>query len=149
MSTDAVPSISEALPVDVWDTLKEDSSAVLIDVRTKSEWDFVGKPDLSSLGQQILCIEWASYPDMVQNPDFVTTVMENLDGRTPSQIFFLCRSGVRSLGAAKAVAAALTEHPFSCQCVNVLEGFEGDLDPQKKRGGLNGWKARGLPWGQS
>lgn len=149
MSTDAVPGISEALPLDVWNTLKEDKHAVLIDVRTKSEWNFVGTPDLSSLSQKVLCIEWASYPGMVQNSEFVTMVMENLDGDVPSKIFFLCRSGVRSLSAAKAVAAAMIELPFSCPCINVLEGFEGDLDPEKKRGSLNGWKSRGLPWGQS
>jgi rhodanese-related sulfurtransferase len=149
MSTDDVPSIKEAVPSDVWAALVEDESTVLIDVRTQSEWDFVGTPDLSSLGRQVLCIEWAEYPGMVRNLNFVTTVIENLEGQSPKQIFFLCRSGVRSKGAAMAVAAAMTEHRFSCQCVNVLEGFEGDLDPTKKRGGLNGWKARGLPWRQS
>lgn len=149
MSTDHDPSITEALPKDVWAALVEDKSAVLVDVRTQSEWAFVGTPDLSSLNQTLLCVEWAKYPGMVQNASFVTTVIEKLDGKRPSQIFFLCRSGVRSLSAAKAVATAMTEHAFSCPCVNVLEGFEGDLDAQERRGSLNGWKARGLPWGQS
>ena len=149
MSTDDVPSIEEALPTDVWNTLTEDQSAVLVDVRTKSEWDFVGKPDLSSLDQKLLCVEWAKYPDMARNPSFVTEVLENLVGDKPSQIFFLCRSGVRSLGAAKAVADAIAGQDLDCPCVNVLEGFEGDLDPEQKRGSLNGWKARGLPWRQS
>jgi len=149
MGTDAISGVAEALPSDVWDTLKEDRGAVLVDVRTKSEWNFVGTPDLSSLDQKVLCIEWAEFPGMVRNPSFEATVFENLGGQYPSQIFFLCRSGVRSLSAAKAVATAMTEHEFSCPCVNVLEGFEGDLDAEQKRGSLNGWKACGLPWGQS
>jgi rhodanese-related sulfurtransferase len=149
MSADTVPSISEAMPSEVWDILLNDKNAVLVDVRTQSEWAFVGTPDLSSLDQDLLCVEWAEYPNMVQNPNFVTTVFESLVRQEPSQIFFLCRSGVRSLSAARAVATAMTGHVFSCPCVNVLEGFEGDLDREQKRGGLNGWKARGLPWGQS
>ncbi|MDT5241205.1 MAG: hypothetical protein QOD97_3403, partial [Mycobacterium sp.] len=31
---------------------------------------------------------------------------------------------------------------------NVLDGFEGNLDEQKHRGGT-GWRAIGLPWTQS
>ena len=85
---------------------------------------------------RLLCIEWAEYPGMVRNPEFCDYgVLENLErSKAQSRIFFLCRSGVRSKGAAKAVAAAMTEQEFSCPCVNVLEGFEGDLDPEKKRG---------------
>jgi hypothetical protein len=30
----------------------------------------------------------------------------------------------------------------------VLEGFEGDLDDAKRRGGSNGWRFHGLPWVQ-
>lgn len=149
MSAEEIPGVSEAAPQAVWDTLEQDKNAVLIDVRTKAEWAFVGKPDLSSLGQEMLCIEWAEYPGMSKNPNFVTSVIEGLGGCDPTSVFFLCRSGVRSLSAAKAVAQMMAEHGFSFECVNVLEGFEGDMDAEKKRGGLNGWKARGLPWGQS
>ena len=56
---------------------------------------------------------------------------------------FLCRSGNRSIGAAKAATAAGIEPSY-----NVLDGFEGDLDDDKHRGGT-GWKAVGLPWRQS
>jgi hypothetical protein len=34
-------------------------------------------------------------------------------------------------------------------CINVTEGFEGDLDAEGHRGNLNGWRARGLAWRQS
>ena len=149
MSAEHVSGVREALPKDVWEVLANDQSAVFIDVRTQAEWSFVGKPDLSSIGHDVHYIEWARYPGMSANPDFVTSVMEVLGDDTPSQVFFLCRSGVRSLNAAKAVATLAAEQGRSFICVNVLEGFEGDLDHQNKRGGQNGWKARGLPWGQS
>jgi rhodanese-related sulfurtransferase len=31
---------------------------------------------------------------------------------------------------------------------NVSGGFEGNLDGEGHRGGVNGWKASGLPWRQ-
>jgi hypothetical protein len=32
--------------------------------------------------------------------------------------------------------------------INVLEGFEGDLDQSHQRGKLGGWRMDGLPWEQ-
>ncbi len=149
MSTGDSPRVEMLLPAETWDYLKTNSDAVLIDVRTKPEWSFVGKPDLASLAQQVHFISWAEYPDMSVNPRFVEAVKEAIEGANPSRIFFLCRSGVRSQSAAEAVLEAFLSEGKSIACVNVAEGFEGDLDSQKKRGGLNGWKARGLPWTQS
>lgn len=149
MGTDGSPRVSELLPKATWDALKRTSDAVLIDVRTKAEWGFVGCPDLSELSNEMLCIEWTQFPDMSVNPRFVADVEDALDGKKPSAIFFICRSGVRSLRAAQAVAKAFEQRGQVCDCVNVAEGFEGDLDVKKHRGGLNGWKAHGLPWRQS
>jgi hypothetical protein len=33
--------------------------------------------------------------------------------------------------------------------LNVLEGFEGDKDPDGHRATVGGWKVAGLPWVQS
>jgi hypothetical protein len=32
--------------------------------------------------------------------------------------------------------------------INVLHGFEGDLDDSDHRSTVNGWRFDGLPWGQ-
>jgi rhodanese-related sulfurtransferase len=56
-------------------------------------------------------------------------------------LFFICRSGSRSLAAAKAMAAAGYR-----ACHNVAGGFEGPLDDERHRGSAEGWKAAGLPW---
>lgn len=149
MSTDDRPRVSELLPNETWDALAKQPKAVLFDVRTKPEWGFVGGPDLSELGNEMHCIEWAQYPEMSVNPRFVEAVKDALGGDTPLTMFFICRSGARSLRAAQAVSDVLNKSGHVCECVNVAEGFEGDLDLQKRRGGLNGWKARGLPWRQS
>lgn len=149
MSTDTSSAVQELLPTHAWDLLEENSNAVLIDVRTKAEWSFVGKPDLSNLNRSVLTIEWCRYPDMSVNPRFVEEMNEALGDDLPSQMLFICRSGARSMSAALAVHASLSIGGRSIDLFNVSEGFEGDLDSGKHRGGLNGWKAHGLPWRQS
>lgn len=149
MGADMVSAVDLASPEDSWAGLNENTGSVLIDVRTSPEWDFVGKPDLSGIGREVLCIEWSSYPEMTSNPRFAELLFESIDTATVSELYFICRSGARSLKAAKAVHDACLDRGLSIRCVNVEEGFEGDLDALKKRGGLNGWKARGLPWLQS
>jgi rhodanese-related sulfurtransferase len=32
---------------------------------------------------------------------------------------------------------------------NIASGFEGAISPEGHRGGIDGWKAAGLPWRQS
>lgn len=149
MSGDPGLGVGDMLPADAWATLSNDRSSRLIDVRTRAEWGFVGVPDLSGLDRDLLCVEWAVWPDMSVNPRFVAEVQDALSGQWPDTLLFLCRSGVRSRYAAEAVAEALAPTGASTRCINVAEGFEGDLDPEKHRGRLNGWKARGLAWRQS
>ena len=149
MSTDTGPAVQGLLPTQAWDLLEREPNAVLIDVRTKAEWSFVGKPDLSDLNRSVKMVEWSRYPNMSVNPRFVEEMNEALGDNIPSHILFICRSGARSMSAALTVQASLAGEAQSPDLFNVAEGFEGDLDSKKHRGGLNGWKAHGLPWGQS
>ncbi len=150
MSTGSVARrVFEALPQEVWDTLESDGKAVLMDVRSRAEWSFVGIPDLTALGRSALLVEWAGFPDMSVNPQFAEQVVDRLGPEIPRRLFFLCRSGVRSLSAAEAVADLLASRGVGGECINVAEGFEGDLDGEGHRGRLNGWKVRGLAWRQS
>jgi len=59
------------------------------------------------------------------------------------------RSGARSMQAARVMAAELSASGGRGECVNVAEGFEGDLGPERHRGTIGGWKAAGLPWKQN
>ncbi len=137
----AVVSVDEA-----WTRLKRDAGTVLIDVRTIAEWAYVGLPDLTSIGKRPVLVEWQGFPDDRLNTAFVDRVTEALApigaGRD-SELLFICRSGQRSLKAAQAMAAA-----GFARCRNVADGFEGPLDPNRHRGQLGGWKAKGLPWAQ-
>jgi len=132
----------DVTPGEAWELLKWEPGTVLIDVRTDAEFNYVGRPDLSSIGKQTLLIQWRLFPSNDVNPTFVSEVAGA--GVGPDQkILFLCRSGVRS----RYTAAAMTEAGYP-QCYNVLEGFEGDKDPAGHRGTIGGWKVAGLPWEQ-
>ena len=142
--------IEHVSPTDAWNALQDQSTpALLIDVRTRAEWSFVGVPDLSQLGQQAAFIEWQSFPTMEMNGDFTTAAMSLVEQSGTKAVYFLCRSGVRSHHAAVAVTAACSRGGHDVACINIAEGFEGDLNGEGRRGQVNGWKAHGLPWQQS
>lgn len=146
MGTSQGAQIDDVSVTDVWTRLKSDPEAVLIDVRTRSEWAFVGIPDLTAIGKQPILIEWQSFPDNRVDPGFAEHLKEILDQvgvSTQAEIFFICRSGGRS----KMAAQALTTAGYA-RCRNVAEGFEGNLDSFRHRGQLSGWKVAGLPWVQ-
>ena len=118
--------------------LREDPDAVLLDVRTAPEWDFVGVPLVSNYAQ----VEWRLYPDMTINPDFLSEV-EALSLPKRGRILCLCKSGGRSREA----AAFLLQNGYS-ECYNIREGFEGERNEVGHRRCVNGWIAEGLPWMQ-
>ncbi len=126
----------------VWEALEADPAAQLCDVRTDAEWNFVGLPDLQPIGREPVLIPWQIYPSMQRNGAFVDHLRQaGLAPETP--IYFICRSGARSLAAAQAAAAAGFKRVY-----NVAEGFEGPPDAEGHRGAVSGWKASGLPWRQ-
>ena len=138
--------IDDVPVAEAWARLKSDPGAALVDVRTRSEWAFVGVPDLSALGKRPVLIEWQGFPDNRVDPAFAERLSEMLEtaGVTKdAEVFFICRSGGRSKMAAQAMSAA-----GYLRCRNVAEGFEGQLDPDRHRGRLTGWKVAGLPWVQ-
>ena len=139
-------SVEDVPVVQVWAHLKTDPGCVLIDVRTRAEWAFVGLPDLEAIGKRIVTVEWQTFPDSRIDPAFAGR-LEQLLGTSgvnkDAELFFICRSGGRSRMAAEAMSVA----GYS-RCRNVAEGFEGPLDESRHRGKSSGWKAAGLPWVQ-
>jgi rhodanese-related sulfurtransferase len=127
-------------PKDAWDLLQKDPKAVLVDVRTHAEWAYVGLPDLSPLGKDLRMISWVLFPKGDINPEF-TDDLEDQIADKDATVLFLCRSGVRSIAAAKAA----TEAGYA-KSYNILTGFEGDKDGANHRGTTGGWKVDGLPW---
>lgn len=109
--------------------------AKLVDVRTRAEWDYVGRiPGATE-------IEILTYPGNRPNPAFVQELAQQVDKE--AVVMFICRSGARSHNA-----AALATRAGYATCFNVLEGFEGEKDPQGHRNTVDGWRVAGLPWVQ-
>jgi rhodanese-related sulfurtransferase len=127
-----------------WQVLKSRARSQLIDVRTPAEWTYVGLPDLGCLSKRAVLVEWQTFPDRTVDPRFVERLegeLKALGVKPEDDLFFICRSGGRSLAAAKAMAAM-----GYGACHNVAGGFEGPLDDERHRGSVGGWKAAGLPW---
>jgi rhodanese-related sulfurtransferase len=122
-------------PQEAW-TLKQSGAADIVDVRTKAEYEYVGRIPSTTL------VEWRRLGDSQPNPRFMEELAAQYGRERP--LLFLCRSAVRSHNAAALAATHGYEHAY-----NILEGFEGDLDPQGHRGMLGGWRKAGLPWEQS
>jgi rhodanese-related sulfurtransferase len=124
-------------PQQAWDLLAGSPDAVLVDVRTEGEWRLIGVPDVAELGKQVVLTQWVT-ADGRPNPGFLTELAAAwVAGDGP--VVFLCRSGQRSIGAARLATSAGIAPSY-----NVLEGFEGapGLDGLRTR---EGWKVAGLP----
>jgi rhodanese-related sulfurtransferase len=130
-----VPYAGVALPAEA-QLLRESAGAVIVDVRSRAELDFVGRIPGS------VEIEWKTWPGMKPNPDFLAQLKQSVP--SDATVMFICRSGARSHDAALVAMNAGYGAVF-----NVLEGFEGDRDPAGHRNSIGGWRAAGLPWTQS
>ena len=120
-------------PQEAYELLQLAPGAKLVDVRTRAEWDWVGRIPGA------IEIEWQSYPGGQPNHDFLAQLRRQVDPE--SLVMFICRSGVRSHNAASlATEAGYTEN------YNILEGFEGNVDANGQRGKVGGWRLAGLPW---
>ena len=108
--------------------------AVLVDVRSDAEREWVG------FVPGAVALAWKQWPGMAMNPAFDEGLRQAAAGGR--KLVLLCRSGVRSIAAARRA----TE--LGLEAYNILEGFEGDPDTQAQRGHQGGWRFRGLPWRQ-
>ena len=112
--------------------LKENSNVVLLDVRTKNEWNSLGKPNAEDLNSKTYFITVS--PDLfnwqIPDPNFVENVKKNIN--KDKTILVMCAAGGRSMIAANLLEAE------GYSALNVSDGFSGNgQDP--------GWKNLGLP----
>lgn len=129
------PYQGELTPREAYELWQLAPGAKVVDVRTRAEWDWVGRiPGAVE-------IEWNQYPGGVRNPHFLAELKRQVDPE--AVVMFVCRSGVRSIAA----ASAATDIGYA-NCFNVLEGFEGDKDAGGQRNHIGGWRHAGLPWHQ-
>ena len=124
-------------PKQAWDYLQAHPEALFVDVRMEIEYMYVGHPP------GVVHIAWYEYPDMQPAPERFAQQVLREAGSTDRPVLLLCRSGKRTLPAGESLeAAGFTE------VINILHGFEGDLDAHFHRNTVNGWRFDGLPWEQ-
>ena len=142
MQTDSTPDAGvqaaagyagDIAPALAWQWLQS-GHAVLVDVRTDAEREWVG------FVPGAVPLAWKQWPGMDLNAGFDKALKAAVPAGT--KVALLCRSGVRSMAAARRA----TE--LGMEAYNILEGFEGSADAQAQRGHLGGWRMRGLPWMQ-
>lgn len=123
--------ISPQLAYQWWQT----GEAVLVDVRSDAEREWVG------FVPGAIPLAWKQWPGMAMNDNFDAGLMQAAS--SGKKLALLCRSGVRSIAAAKRATS------LGLDAYNILEGFEGDPDITAQRGKKNGWRHIGLPWRQN
>ncbi len=131
-----LPYAGALLPGEAYQIWNEVPDARLVDIRSRAEWDWVGRIPGA------LEIEMLAYPGSTPNPVFLQELEEKVEKN--AQLMFICRSGARSHKA-----AMLATQMGYATCYNVLEGFEGDKDAGGHRNTKGGWRVAGLPWIQS
>ena len=125
------------LPKETWALLQQQPRALFVDVRMEIESLYVGRPP------GVHTVAWYEYPDLTPDPPAFVRKIEREAGDKTRTIILICRSGKRSVDA----GLALEKAGFT-DVVNVLHGFEGDLDDGFHRSTQNGWRFDGLPWEQ-
>lgn len=134
---DALPYAGAVTPAEAFALITGDSDALLVDVRTNAERDWIGRVAIPE--ERHHWIQWNLYPGGTRNPEFMAQLTAIAKPDQP--VLFLCRSGVRSRHAATLAA----QHGYLA-AFDVLEGFEGDKDAHGHRKTVNGWCHAGLPW---
>ena len=123
--------VSPQLAFDWW----QSGEAVLVDIRSDAERAWVGFiPGAVDLA-------WKQWPGMVANPAYDDGIVAAVP--KGKKVVLLCRSGLRSIPAAKRAAE------LGLEAYNIMEGFEGDPNSYAHRNSLAGWRYRGLPWRQN
>ena len=119
--------IKQLASKDIKKYLEIDSNKVLLDVRTKEEWDIVGKPDGDKMGLKTYFLE-------IQRNAFFDFVEEFKDFNINqnNEILVICKSGERS----QITAELLSKENY--KAINISDGFEGSTE------GI-GWINSGLP----
>lgn len=130
-------------PTDAYFAVMDNPDAIILDVRTPEELEYVGYPAANRLGFGIPDekVKFANWYDksFLSN---VKKIIKEADLSDPV-IYTICRSGGRSYLAAKALMDAGYINVF-----NINDGFEGDRNSATQTGyrNYNGWVIEGLPY---
>ena len=122
--------IKELLTKDIKQFIFQHPSSILIDVRSKDEWENIGKPDGDKINLETHFLSIKNIKGEI-NKNFIEE-FKNLKIDKEKEILVMCKAGSRSF----LVSNLLEKEDYNC--INISDGFEGN-DPN------NGWKNSGLP----
>ena len=111
---------------DAFDILTKKLNSHLIDTRSDLEWKTTGIPDLSSTNKETNLINWGPILDQSffkQYQEFLLIRFNQKDS-----LFFICRSGSRSLMAAQFAIKFGFNNSF-----NIYDGFVNENDQNWKK----------------
>ena len=114
---------------EIKDYIKNNPKCVLLDVRTKEEWNN-GKPDGDKIGLKTYFLSLI-YEGRILNQNFVEE-FKNLKIDQDYEILISCGTGGRSQRAAEILAIK------GYKCSNISDGFSGNNENI-------GWKKNNLP----
>ena len=124
--------IKQLAAKDISSYLMAQPNSVLLDVRTKEEWNTIGKPDGGKIGLKTYFLSIQFGNERIFNEKFIQE-FKNLKINQDKNILITCRSGARSQ-----FAAELLNKKENYTCINISDGFEGNQENV-------GWKRCGLP----
>jgi rhodanese-related sulfurtransferase len=143
----AVGYAGDLFATDACELPSTDVDSALVDVRTLTKWAYVGVPDPTSIGKAALFLEWQSFPATRVDTGFaarLSALLQDARATKEAPVLFLPRFRARSRHAAIAMTSA-----GWTRCFNIRDGFDGPLDPWRRRNVVGGWTAVNLPRSQS
>ena len=124
--------IKQLATKDIKSYLMAEPNSVLLDVRTKEEWEMIGKPEGEKIGLKTYFLQIQFGEERIFNENFIQE-FKNLAINQDKNIMVICRSGTRSQ-----FVAELLNQKENYTCINISDGFEGNQENV-------GWKRCGLP----
>ena len=109
--------IKQLITKNIIDYLSKNPNCILLDVRTKEEWDTVGKPDGNKISLKTYFLE-------IKRDSLFSFIKEfkSLNIKQDKEILVLCKSGERS----QITAELLSRENY--KTINISDGFEGSTE---------------------
>ena len=112
--------------IDAFNFLSKKTDSHLIDTRSDIEWKSTGIPDLTSINKRTYLINWDPFIDQTFFEKYKKFLLTSFNQK--DSLFFICRSGSRSLIAAKFAI----EYGFK-DCFNIYDGFHNEYNQNWKK----------------
>ena len=112
--------------LDAFNFLSKNLNSHLIDTRSDLEWKITGVPDLSSINKETNLINWGPVLDKNFLENYQKFLLNSFNQE--DSLFFICRSGSRSLMATQLAIELGFNNSF-----NIYAGFDNESDQNWKK----------------